>query len=230
MRLSIHDYAFLIQDDIYNICVDNQNSIRTKSELAAYEQIKSYLNGRYNDQEIFLDVQPYNNNATYSSGAIVEFDFEPNDYDDSFAYAVGDYITYISNNDERNYICTVANTGKIPTNTAFWQQVGHTYTAIASTVSNNPTNNTFWELGDKRHPLIVMYMIDLALYHVHARISPQNIPQIRVDRYDEAMIWLKGVAKGTITPDLPKAIDPKTGEGSSNLLRLGGNNRLFSSW
>ncbi len=65
----------------------------------------------------------------------------------------------------------------------------------------------FAQTGDSRSPLIVMYLLDIALYHMHSRITPRNIPEIRVDRYDSAIAWLKMVSKGDITPDLPRIAD-----------------------
>ena len=54
-----------------------------------------------------------------------------------------------------------------------------------------------------RHPLIKLYCIDITLYHLHSRISPRAIPQLRMDRYDAAINWLKQVARGELLPDLP---------------------------
>lgn len=57
--------------------------------------------------------------------------------------------------------------------------------------------------GNLRHPLLKMYMTDMALYHLHSRISPRSIPQLRFERYERAIKWLKMVAAGELTPDLP---------------------------
>jgi phage gp36-like protein len=65
----------------------------------------------------------------------------------------------------------------------------------------------FGAVGDDRNPLIVMYMIDIVLYHIFSAVTPRNVPQIRMDRYDAAINWLKAVAKGTINPDLPVTED-----------------------
>ena len=45
-------------------------------------------------------------------------------------------------------------------------------------------------------------MIDIALYHIHSRIAPRNIPDLRVKRYDDAKKWLKMCAHGDITPNI----------------------------
>ena len=48
-----------------------------------------------------------------------------------------------------------------------------------------------------------MLFVDIVLYHIHSRINPRQIPEIRVDRYERAIAWLKMVTKGEVTPDLP---------------------------
>lgn len=65
------------------------------------------------------------------------------------------------------------------------------------------TGQIFAQTGTERNPLIVMYMIDIALYHLFSNITPRNIPQIRIDRYDAAIRWLDKVAQGRINPNLP---------------------------
>lgn len=61
----------------------------------------------------------------------------------------------------------------------------------------------FGETGDERSKLIVMYLIDISLYHMFSAITPRNVPQVRIDRYDAAIAWLQKVAAGKISPDLP---------------------------
>lgn len=65
------------------------------------------------------------------------------------------------------------------------------------------TNPTVWISGDTRSQQLVTYMVDMALYHVHSRIAPRNIPELRVKRYDDAIDWLKKCAKGDVTPAVP---------------------------
>src|SRR5690242_9766040 len=45
----------------------------------------------------------------------------------------------------------------------------------------------FGATGADRNPLIIMYCIDILLYHLHTNITPNDIPQIRMDRYDRAI-------------------------------------------
>lgn len=70
----------------------------------------------------------------------------------------------------------------------------------------------FFKAGDTRNQLLIQYLIDIILYHLHARINPRNIPELRMIRYDGnnatqnggAIAWLKRIASGDITIDLPE--------------------------
>lgn len=65
-----------------------------------------------------------------------------------------------------------------------------------------------WASTDtNRNALLVMYAVDMLLYHLHSRINPNQIPEIRAKRYDDAIEWLKAVTKGTLSPALPLRVD-----------------------
>ena len=53
-----------------------------------------------------------------------------------------------------------------------------------------------------RDPQLLNYIIDMVIYHLHSRISPRNIPELRTTRYENAIDWLKMCAKGDCTPKL----------------------------
>lgn len=55
--------------------------------------------------------------------------------------------------------------------------------------------------GTARHPLVLMYAKDIAVYHLFCIHNPHKMSQIRKDRYERAVDWLKGVASGLITVD-----------------------------
>jgi phage gp36-like protein len=59
------------------------------------------------------------------------------------------------------------------------------------------------ETGSSRNAWIITLLVDMTLYHVHSRINPRQVPQLRMDRYDAAIEWLKSVAKGNLAPALP---------------------------
>lgn len=56
--------------------------------------------------------------------------------------------------------------------------------------------------GADRDPQLLNYIIDICLYHLHTRLTPRNIPEIRQTRYDNAVSWLKMCAYGDVTPKL----------------------------
>lgn len=62
-------------------------------------------------------------------------------------------------------------------------------------------NAIFAATGDDRHALILMFAIDITVYHIFCQHNPYKIAKIRQDRYDRAVEWLKGVMKGDITID-----------------------------
>jgi hypothetical protein len=82
---------------------------------------------------------------------------------------------------------------------AYWG-TGTPYSVPASTL---PTNTTYWALGDNRDPQLVTAVADIALYHLHSRIAPRNIPELRAKRCDDARKWLTACATGAVTPSLP---------------------------
>lgn len=66
----------------------------------------------------------------------------------------------------------------------------------------------FGARGADRHALILMYAIDITLYHLFTIHNPYKMSGIRKDRYERAMEWIKMVAAGDITiggaPRLPQ--------------------------
>lgn len=57
--------------------------------------------------------------------------------------------------------------------------------------------------GEARNRLIVMYTVDIALYHLSASTQQRMGSEVRRERYERAVKWLEGVARGFILPDLP---------------------------
>jgi hypothetical protein len=78
--------------------------------------------------------------------------------------------------------------------------------------------------ADARNPQIVMYLVDMALYHLHSRQNPRNVPQIRQDRYEQVISWLKMVRKGELSAGLPPepVTNPDGTPDPDNILPRGG--------
>jgi hypothetical protein len=132
------------------------------------------------------------------------------EYSASTTYAVGNTVWY----NDVVYTCTTACKNILPTTAGFWT-AGATYSFTAA----YPDDTTKWTQGDNRNQLIVLYLVDITLYHLHARIQPNNVPELRKIRYDgngdlekahSAIRWLRECGNGHINADLPN-IDPQQG-------------------
>lgn len=62
--------------------------------------------------------------------------------------------------------------------------------------------------GSARHNLILMFAIDIAVYHIFCIHNPYKISAVRKERYERAVEWLKQVMNGDVTisgaPTLPE--------------------------
>jgi phage gp36-like protein len=58
-----------------------------------------------------------------------------------------------------------------------------------------------------RSALMVMYCVDIVLYHISAATTQRQVPQVRKDRYDNAIDALKYIARGLSNPPLPPLTD-----------------------
>jgi hypothetical protein len=127
------------------------------------------------------------------------------EYSNTTTYAINDVVYY----NNIAYTCLISTVGILPTNTQFWS-AGSAYTLTAT----YPDDDTKWTEGDNRNQQIVMYLLDTTLYHLHSRINPRNVPDLRKERYDGnnatqnggAIAWMKRVASGDITADLPQIL------------------------
>ena len=79
--------------------------------------------------------------------------------------------------------------------------------------------------GTERNAQLVMYCVDILLYHIHSNITPKNVPDVREKRYNAAIAWLKLVASDKLNPDLPIIPGQESGEFS-----LGGNKKVSKRW
>jgi hypothetical protein len=98
---------------------------------------------------------------------------------------------------------------------------GTAYTVAADTL----TDTTKWTNGDNRHSLLVMYVIDIAIYNLYGRIAPKSIPEQRTDRYNAVMNELRMTARGEISSDIQKIQPDKGGR-----IRWGSNVKAQNSY
>jgi hypothetical protein len=80
--------------------------------------------------------------------------------------------------------------------------------------------------GDNRSAQMETLMADIALYHIHSRIAPRNVPELREIRYKRALEWLMDAAKGNVTPINLDLNQPEVG----NRITFGGNVKKINSY
>ncbi len=56
----------------------------------------------------------------------------------------------------------------------------------------------FSATGEERNQLVLMMVIDIAVYHIFVSTTPRNSP-MRKDRYERAVEWMKAVAAEEIS-------------------------------
>ena len=59
----------------------------------------------------------------------------------------------------------------------------------------------FSATGTSRNQLVLMMAIDIAVYHIFCIHNPQKLSQIRKERYERAVEWMKAVAAEEISID-----------------------------
>lgn len=79
--------------------------------------------------------------------------------------------------------------------------------------SRYDVDNIFSRQGAARHNLVLMFAIDMALYHLHSIHNPAKLPDVRVQRYERAIEWLKQVSKGMINPEGLPILTPQDEKG-----------------
>jgi hypothetical protein len=99
------------------------------------------------------------------------------------------------------------------------------YTSLITDNNLPLTDINGWEKGDKRNQLLVMYLVDISLYHIHSRLTPNQIPENRFLRYETAITWLKQISKGSLKVDLPVLDLP-----SSFSMKITSNAPRTTSW
>lgn len=69
------------------------------------------------------------------------------------------------------------------------------------------TDAIFSAVEDQRNDYIIMIIIDCTLYHLYSSVAPNLIPDLRKNRYQDVMDWLKDVRRGNADADLPRYKD-----------------------
>lgn len=214
--LRLADYKKQIKTDNLLQIVEEDYTILLDVEQAAQSEMIGYLNQRYDTSLVFTDTQEFNIGSIYSTGNLVEYT-APN-FSTATTYSTDDRVVY----NNSIYKSVSGSTGVSPnTGTTSWTYITQDkslYNAITGSTGVYPEDTNYFAKGDNRNPLIVQFLIDIVLYHLHCRISPRQIPDHRITRFDGgnsfqsggAIGWLKRVASGDVSVEIPK-LSPSTG-------------------
>lgn len=65
--------------------------------------------------------------------------------------------------------------------------------------------------GDDRDEDLIRIMVDITLFHLHKRINPGQVPEVRKDAYNAAIDDLKMIASGKLKPNWKEPSGEDTG-------------------
>lgn len=204
--LRLKDYDPIIEEDKRNqIVKDNTNLLRSR-EKVAIELAKGSLAARYDMTKAFAPILPFDISVDYIEGDIVSYT-EPA-WNNATNYVANNRVSY------QGYIYKALqnNTNKNPsTEILFWEQIienEELYVVTADGTGNYPEDTAFFKQDDARNALLVDIVLNIALYLVHRRIAPRQIPETRKNAYEDSIVQLQDIASGTLFIDLPIKEEP----------------------
>ena len=205
------DYYKYIKQNVLEQVINNDYDLLIDVENASILEVSGYIGVRYDRAQVFAALNDYDSAISYVLDTRVKY-VEPA-YVSGTSYSITDRVAWT---DGFIYEAIQATSGtQDPTDAAYWTQIqenGLLYYVIATSGTTAGVKPDLtpaeYTLGDTRNPLIVQILIDVILYKVLKRTNPRNIPQLRVDSYDEAKTMLDQINKGEIMAfDLPLRTD-----------------------
>lgn len=79
----------------------------------------------------------------------------------------------------------------------------------------------FSATGAARHPTLLLYTKDIAVWHYIQLANPAVEMELRKYRYEQAIEWLGKVQSGKTNPSLPYPAEPPAAE-ANNYIKYGG--------
>lgn len=203
------DYLTQIRTEILDLITESNDDVLDAAEMAALNELISYLAGRYDTDVMFAVVHDWSKADAYITGDRVQL-ISDTVWNDSDTFTNG---TYIANADSTK-IYRVKNSpaaGTVITDASKFDLIGdfgQLYFATVDVVaaSTEIDDVDFWKSGDTRNALALRYLVDIILYEIHCRINPRNIPEHRIQRRDDAVKWLKAVSdpRNNVNPNFPE--------------------------
>lgn len=246
--LIARDYKQLIQDAVLTQIIGGDALVLSAGEQVAQAEIVSYLAERYELADEFKPVTAFDSAGQYNagdrvtngSGELYFASYPAPLFVMDGQYSAGDQVFWKN----KIYTCQVGTQGIsraevlqyariqnvparniLPDDAGMGGQYWGAGVVYSVPVGSDLTDGSRWTKGDSRNPQVVQLYTDMVIYHLVSRISPQNVPKVREDRYNNAVHWLKAAAEGKITPGL-KVIQARP----STRIRYGGNIKNNNSY
>lgn len=87
----------------------------------------------------------------------------------------------------------------------------------------------FAATGSDRLQLVLMMVIDITVYHIFCIHNPQKLSQVRKDRYERAVEWMKAVADEDISIQGAPLLPEEQRAGKSDF-RIQSNRKRTNHW
>ena len=87
----------------------------------------------------------------------------------------------------------------------------------------------FAATGQERNQLVLMMAVDITVYHIFCIHNPQKLSQVRKDRYERAVEWMKAVADEDISIEGAPLLPEEQRAGRSDF-RIQSNRKRTNHW
>jgi hypothetical protein len=211
-----NDYIAQIKTPVLAQVLDDTGK-REVAEAFAYQQVKGYLCGLYDTFRV-LDahqIVSFTTNTIFTKGQVVvkldgtQFYCIQNGNDTLLL----DPLYFVSSSFIRRQY-NALNTF-VPGEVIIDSE-GLEYLCIKTAVGIALSSTEHFYL--KRNELILMYFIDIAIYHLHASIQQKEVPLTRHTRYEMALEELTKIQTGKSCPALPRPFTDGDGDGANDLV------------
>lgn len=217
------DWGVQVRASVLAIVKNSDAALNDAIDIAVSEAA-SYLRGKYDAALIFSPIILWDATVSYPKATRLQLSAPA--FSTMGGYAVGKLVVY---NDIVYQSHAIVPAGSW--DASKWTEVAKDKSIFSVAVAHStagyvPGLSNEFISGDSRYPILLMYTKDIALYHIHSNISPQNIPALRKDRYDAAIKWLLMVSKDQLNADLP-LLDPTI---TSNTMRFAPELKYSQKW
>lgn len=110
--------------------------------------------------------------------------------------------------------------------TIAWAAIDGAIAEAKGYLSRFDTEALFGATGNNRHKLLLIFVKDIATWHLINIVNPNIDMKLRKERYDRAIAWLKDVQSSIVQPDFP--VVPDTTD--SDIIRYGSNEKNTYEW